>query len=634
MKRLGCWLGLAALLPTSFLAAAAGRFDQKLSTDKQAIHVLNRITFGPRPGDVEQVRKMTVEKWIDSQLHPDRIPENPILEAKLKPLQTLHLETWELLQKYPPAPSAFTVNPPVIPPLPPQEMARLMNCSPEERRTTLASFDTDTRRLILLAGPPQLLEGLPDELQQEARTMRQADQETRQKEIRRLAPPLNELLSPEQIQITNRGTPQEKMALVNSFDAEKRLRILHAIPLQSLVDVPQLRREALAVRQPQDFVNSELIENKLYRAIYSNRQLEEVLVDFWVNHFNVFNGKGPDRVLLTTFERDAIRPYVFGHFKDMLLATARHPAMLFYLDNWQSQVQREDIPAPPGVRRPGLNENYGRELLELHTLGVDGGYTQNDVIAVARAFSGWTIYDPNKFGEFQFNPGVHDRREKAVLGHTIPAMGGEQDALKVIDILAHHPSTAKFISKKLAQRFVADDPPQALVDRMTATFTKTDGDLRAVLQTMFSSPEFLSVDAWQAKIKSPLEMVVSAARALNADVNDTFILAQRIADLGEPLYGKLEPTGYPNTGDAWTNTASVLGRANFATALTAGQIPNVKVDMSRFNFKGPTAVATELLGATPASSMVATIEKGIQGKEMTPSILATLVISSPDFQRR
>ena len=179
----------------------------------------------------------------------------------------------------------------------------------------------------------------------------------------------------------------------------------------------------MAANQPQQFVHSELIDQKLYRALYSNRQLEEVLVDFWMNHFNVFNGKGEDRVLLTSFERDAIRPHVFGRFQDMLLATARHPAMLFYLDNWQSQSPREDFPVPPGVRRPGLNENYGRELMELHTLGVDGGYTQDDVIAVARAFTGWTIYDPQKFAEFQFNPAVHDRKEKVILGHTIPAMG-------------------------------------------------------------------------------------------------------------------------------------------------------------------------------------------------------------------
>src|SRR6185436_4601290 len=210
---------------------------------------------------------------------------------------------------------------------------------------------------------------------------------------------------------------------------------------QSRMDVPEFRREALAASQPQQFVNAELVEQKLYRALYSNRQLEEVLVDFWMNHFNVFNGKGPDRVLLTSFERDAIRPYVFGRFKDMLLATARHPAMLYYLDNWQSQVLRDDLPQPAGLRRPGLNENYGRELMELHTLGVDGGYTQDDVIAVARAFTGWTIYDTNRFAEFQFNPAWHDRKEKIVLGHTIPAMGAEQDGLQVLDILAHHPST-------------------------------------------------------------------------------------------------------------------------------------------------------------------------------------------------
>src|SRR5215813_914382 len=448
MKRLGCPWSLAALLVTlpNFLVTAAGRFDQKLSAERQVIHVLNRLTFGPRPGDVEQIRKLTVEKWIDLQMHPDRISENPILETKLKPLGTLQLANWQILEKYPPVLPAFVVKAPALPPLAPQQMARLLNCSAEERRTTLASFDAETRRLILAAGPPQLVEGLPVDVQQEAKQIRQTDQETRQKESRRLMPPLNELLSPEQIQIVNRGTAEGKIALLNSFDADKRLQILRVIPLQSLTDVPHLRREALSARQPQEFVNSELIENKLYRAIYSNRQLEEVLVDFWMNHFNIFNGKGPDRVLLTSFERDAIRPYVFGHFRDMLLATARHPAMLYYLDNWQSQVPRDDFRFPDD-RRPGLNENYGRELLELHTLGVGGGYTQDDVIAVARAFSGWTIYDQAKYAEFQFNPAGHDRKEKIVLGHTLAPGRGEQDGLDIIEILAHHPSTAKFISK-------------------------------------------------------------------------------------------------------------------------------------------------------------------------------------------
>jgi uncharacterized protein (DUF1800 family) len=636
MKRFARTSCLAAFLlfVPAFLSTAAGRFDQKLPANRQIVHVLNRLTFGARPGDAEQVRRLTVEKWIDLQLHPDRISENPILEGKLKSLDTLQMSAWQLLEKYPPVPAAFTVKPTTMPPLFPDQMSKLLNCSAEERRTTLASLDPDTRRVILAAGPPQLLEGLPGDLKEEARQIRQAEQEARQKESRRLTPPLNELLSPEQIRTANNGAVEEKLALINSFDGQKRLQILRALPPQAMANIPELRRESINTRQPQEVVNSDLIGNKLYRAIYSNRQLEEVLVDFWMNHFNVFNGKGPERVLLTGFERDAIRPYVFGHFKDMLLATARHPAMLFYLDNWQSQVLRDDIPIQPGVRRPGLNENYGRELLELHTLGVDGGYTQADVIAVARAFSGWTIYDPQKFAEFQFNPAAHDRKEKVVLGHTIPAMGGEEDALQVIDILAHHPSTAKFISKKLAQRFVADDPPQALVDRMAATFSKTDGDLRAVLQTMFSSTEFLSEGAWQSKIKSPLESVISAARAINAEVTDTFALAQRIAEQGQPLYGKLEPTGYPNTGDVWRNTASVLARINFATALTSDQIPGVQVDVRRFNLKEPNAVAADLLGIAPSRSTLTAMQKGLQGKEATPSLVTSIVISSPDFQER
>jgi uncharacterized protein (DUF1800 family) len=638
MKRTGCLALFAALLLAAApLGHADGRFDQKLTTDRQIVHVLNRLTFGPRPGDVDQVRRIGVDAWIDQQLHPDRVAENPALVDKLHGLVTLDLPTWKILESYPGAPAALLAPSPAtmaFNSLPNQQRNVLMFCSVEERTAALAALDPEKRRLVLAGGPPLVTQGLPDELVQEGANARKAEQEARQKEFRRLMPPLTELLSPEQIRTANGGTADEKRALFDSLDGEKRRLVLRALSPQALAGLPSLRREALSIAQPQVFVNSELIEQKLYRAVYSNRQLEEVLVDFWMNHFNVFNGKGQGRLLLTGFERDAIRPYVFGHFRDMLLATARHPAMLFYLDNWQSQVPRDDFPVPAGVRRPGLNENYGREVLELHTLGVDGGYTQDDVIAVARAFSGWTIYDLQKFGEFQFNPGNHDRREKKVLGHTLPAMRGEQDGLDVIDILSRHPSTARFISKKLAQRFVADDPPKALVDRMAATFTSTDGDLRAVLQTLFKSPEFLSEGSWQTKMKSPLEMVISSVRATNADVTDTFVMAQRIADLGEPLYGKVEPTGYPNTGDGWTNTAGIMGRINFATALTGGQMAGVKVDMSRFNFKDPSTVARTLLSTAPSPATVAAIQKGIEGTEATPSLLASLVISSPDFQRR
>jgi len=633
-------LGVAVLVASAMTvrAHASDRFEQKLPADKQILHTINRLTFGPRPGDLADVRRLGVEKWIDLQLHPERIAENPVLAARLKSLATLQLATWQILEKYPLNPVAFRPVQPFASLAPLQVCKLMQGGTVDERRSVISSLEPDIRRQLLAAGPPQAFEGLPD-LQQEAATTRQAEQQARQMEFRRLMPPLNDLLAPEQIRLARTGTNPEKLALLNSFDPEKRQQILRALGPQALVGLPELRREAMAAGQPAQLVNTELVEQKLYRAMYSNRQLEEVLVDFWMNHFNVFNGKGPERLLLTSFERDAIRPNVFGRFRNLLLATARHPAMLYYLDNWQSQVPRDDI-RPPTLPngapafRPGLNENYGRELMELHTLGVNGGYTQQDVIAVARAFTGWTIYDTARYAEFQFNPGSHDRKEKVVLGRTLPPGRGEQDGIDVIDLLARHPSTARFISRKLAQRFVADDPPASLVDRMAATFTRTDGDLRAVLQTLFASPEFSSEGAWRSKLKSPLETVVSAARALNADVTDPFVLAQRIADLGQPLYGKVEPTGYPNTGEGWANSAGILGRIDFATALAGGQIPGVRADVRRFNFKAPAAVANELLGIAPSPAMLAAIEKGIHEKEATPSMLATLVISSPEFQSR
>jgi len=389
--------------------------------------------------------------------------------------------------------------------------------------------------------------------------------------------------------------------------------------------------------------------------VYSERQLEEVLVDFWFNHFNVFAGKGRTAVFIPEYERDAIRPHIWGNFRDLLGATAKSPAMLFYLDNWLSadpkaaeQLQRpnarrraraggagNDMPPPAqqGPRRNGLNENYARELMELHTLGVDGGYTQDDVIAVARAFTGWTIYDVNRIAEFQFNPAFHDRKEKIVLGQKIPAGGGEQDGVQVIDILVRHPSTAKFISKKLAQRFVADAPPAALVDRMAATFTATGGDLRAVVEVMLTSREFLSEGAWQAKLKSPLELVLSALRALGADVTDTIALTQRMTELGQPMYGKAEPTGYSTTSDAWSNSAGFLGRINFAGALAAGQIDGVKVDLSPLQ-GDPEAIARRLLGPSLSSGTLKLVENGAKQTSLSPASIAAVILASPDFQRR
>ncbi len=339
----------------------------------------------------------------------------------------------------------------------------------------------------------------------------------------------------------------------------------------------RLRRELILTVNPQNVVADDLIEGKLLRAIYSNHQLEELLVDFWFNHFNVFLNKGGERYLTPAYERDAIRPYVFGKFYDLLLATAKSPAMLFYLDNWQSvapQTQRLNQ-----KNRRGLNENYGRELLELHTLGVDGGYTQQDVIEVARCFTGWTIANPRKGGGFEYNDKVHDKGQKIVLGHVIPSDGGMNDGLMVLDILAHHPSTAHFISLQLARRFVADNPPPSLINRMAQTFTRTHGDLREVMRTMLASGEFWSEGAYRAKVKTPFEMIVSAVRATNADVQSAYPLANEIQKLGEPLYRKIEPTGYSSANAEWISSAGLLERMNFALALAHNRLPGVEVNV-------------------------------------------------------
>jgi uncharacterized protein (DUF1800 family) len=624
----------------------AGRFDSKLSSEQRIRQALNRLTFGARPGDVEEVRKLGVEKWIELQLHPERIAENSALEPKLKPLETIRLDADQIYAKY------FPQFPPgIVQPvrlnelLPGEQFRKIYNGTAEERRAAIMALDLEKRMKVLAAVPPNVVEGLPD-LQKEQTMARQKQQEERQMEMRKMRPPVNELLGPQQAQVALRGTPEQRAALFATLDADTLKKLAMTLPPDALAGQAELRRIGAMNRTPQMVVIGDLREAKLFRAIYSNRQLEEVLSDFWYNHFNVFDGKDRVRGMLPAYERDAIRPHVLGKFKDLLLATARHPAMLYYLDNWQSMIG--DVyqigpfapgPFPPpqffGQRQAhGLNENYGRELLELHTLGVNGGYTQADVIAVARCFTGWTIRLPNQKPEFAFASFMHDNEEKTVLGHKIPAGGGEQDGLQVIDILVHHPSTARFISTKLARHFVADDPPAALIDRMARTFTKTDGDLRAVLETMFTSREFFSEGAWESKIKSPLEMVVSATRALDAKTLDTYALVQKVSDMGEPLYSKETPNGYKDTGDAWLSTAGVISRIGFAGALVDDKVPGVEVDNSRLTGKDAVTISRELLNRDPSEQTLAAIEQGLQGKHPTPGLIAGLVISSPEFQRR
>jgi len=629
------------LIAGSQAGTAAGRFDVPLAPAKQPAHVLNRIAFGPRAADLADIRRIGVERWIRQQLDPDSIPESATLTAKLTPLASQKLATWQLFENYqPPIAQIRMMSPNLNQLLQPDQLRRMLTGTPEERRAVIEGLSADVRQQVLPILPPTVFDVVP-ELRQQAERARQIQNEVRNRDMqeqqRKLRPPLNELLTPEQARDLQFGTADEKMAVLNSFTAEKRTLVFRSLPTAQVPDI--YKREAMAAMNPRQAVTAEIIENKLQRAVYSPRQLEEVLVDFWLNHFNVFSGKNTVGMLLTSYERDAIRPHVLGKFRDMLLATARHPAMLSYLDNFQSRSNPENAPLPAGVivnagPNQGLNENYGRELLELHTLGVNGGYTQADVINVARAFTGWTIFDPNRYGEFQFNPQMHDRAEKVVLGQKFPRGGGEDEGVRIIDMLAAHPSTARFISRKLAQRFVADDPPQALVDRMAATFTKTGGDLRAVMETLLLSREFLSEGAWQAKVKTPFEFVTSALRALDADVSDTTALAQRLSDMGMPLYGHVDPKGYPNTADAWSGSAGLLARINFANALTVGLVSGVKVDASAMASQGVRRTLTDLTGAEPAAETIAAIEQGANGQKPEANIIAGAIIASPDFQKR
>jgi uncharacterized protein (DUF1800 family) len=642
---------------------AISPFDQHLNPEQQIIHALNRLTFGPRPGDVEEVRRAGLAKWVESQLHPEQIAENPVLDERLKPLESLRLSLPDVVAKYTPQPQNANVMMMVQGPLdainklPQADRQKVRNGTAEERTAVLDALEPEMRIQVLAALPANVVAYTP-KYKDEAEKARKVRQEEIQAQARKLNPQLPDLLTADQIADVRSGDRDRVLAVFASLDPGKRTDVAAMIPVKNQAIVPEYRRQGQFKRSPRQVASEDLKEARVFRAVYSNRQLEEVLVDFWFNHFNVDSTKNIGmtqnlgQLLIGSYERDAIRPHVLGHFKDLLLATARHPAMLYYLDNWESVAPGAFDVGPFAPRRGtlngvpnsiiptglqnlahGLNENYGREVMELHTLGVKGGYTQDDVIAVARCFTGWTVRNPER-PEFVFAPFMHDSGEKTVLGHKIPAGGGEQDGLMVIDILAHHPSTAKFISLQLARHFVADNPPQALVDRMALTFTKTDGDLRAVMETMFRSPEFFSEGAWQARIKSPLEMAAGTIRALGGDVTDAFTLVQKIADMGEALYAKLEPTGYPDVAETWLSAAALTARLNFAGSLVSGQLPGVTVDASRWKGMDNAAIARALLGHEASKQTLDAIGGGLEGKDPSPAVIASLVLGSPDFERR
>ncbi len=370
--------------------------------------------------------------------------------------------------------------------------------------------------------------------------------------------------------------------------------------------------------KPQQEVFRQFIAQKILRATYTNNQLQELLTDFWFNHFNVSLNKNQCAEFIPAYERDVIRPNVFGKFEDLLLATAKSPAMLMYLDNFSSMgvneemnqltASRKTVPKTP-KKVNGLNENYAREVMELHTMGVDGGYTQNDVTQAARVLTGWTVYpmgdrgygsqmkkiedrmghanfEKRGFvheGDFLFAANRHDTKEKVVLGRKFAAGGGYEEGVELLKMLADHPSTAKFISRKIAVRFVSDNPPQALIDKMAKTFTRTGGNIKQVLITMASSKEFWSKEALREKTKSPFELAISAVRSLNAEVNAPRMLYTWISKMGQKMYYYQAPTGFPDKGQYWINTGALLYRMNFGLALASQKIPGVKVNLAELN---------------------------------------------------
>lgn len=561
---------LSLIAPTFAAAVAEPQSGAKpLSEDQKIMHVLNRLGFGARPGDVDKVKAIGLQKYIDQQLDPKSVSDT-VAENKVKNLDVFEMSTAELFAKYP--------NPGAL----------------------LRQIEGPNNNAQARANTPNAA-GQPD-----AADMTETDRRERRQKI---------------------------AALYQEYDLKPANQI-----------VPQIAA------------------NRVLRAVYSERQLQEAMVDFWQNHFNVFAGKAAVRWYIPSYERDVLRPNALGNFKDLLVGTAQHPAMLFFLDNFESvspnaqannrgnnsqRLQRlvqsgaplprqarerlkqqygvndaeldqrlKDMKAAPQPaqqgRKRGINENYARELMELHTLGVDNGYTQQDIIEVAKCLTGWTIADPRGYrraaastiqgtedrrlsrlqrlqgvpediesGEFYFNSRAHVTGTKTVMGQKIDE-GGIKDGLKVMDILAKSPATAKFIARKLAVKFVKDNPNESYVGRIADAFHKSGGDIKSTLRAMFSDKEFFATENYRAKIKTPFELAVSSIRTLGAETNASPAMLAMLNKLGETPYGYQAPTGYPDTAEDWVNTGALLERLNFAVAIASNRIPGTRVDLRAY----------------------------------------------------
>jgi len=670
---------VAALLTAAATAGNKSKHSSAVDEHRRAVHAVERLTFGPRPGEADAVSALGVDRWIDLQLHPEKIDDSN-LQARLTQYRTLRMSPREIAYNFPPNPLLKAAMEGKVPiPNDPYRnaiyragMARLNNKVEDQQAAGRPATNPDAKPI--LASASQTQSASPG-------TATVNDNQDRS-ESRELIDSLVNLAPDARMRRILSLSPSEQSELTKGIQHGRKPGLLVGL-------TPEQRETVVALSRPQGLVNYEAQSGKLIRAIYSDRQLEEVLTDFWFNHFNVYLNKGADRYLVTAYERDVIRPHIFGKFQDLLMATAQSPAMLFYLDNWQSEgpnspaatgkvPQKQNVHwargpfrphpgmyPPPKQQQPnaarqrqrsGLNENYARELMELHTLGVDGGYTQKDVTEVAKVFTGWTLQDPREGGGFVFRERLHEPGTKVVLGYKIKE-SGEKEGLQVLHILAHHPSTAHFISLKLAQRFVSDNPPPELVNQIAKTFLKSDGDLREVMRTLLGSQQFWAPETYRAKVKTPFEFVVSAVRATDSDVTETFPLLQKLNAMGMPIYGMQPPTGYSTNAETWVNSAALLDRMNFALALVNNKIPGTHFDSAKLlgqTQPGTTAAAAPLatqttlerillegeVSAQTHSTIAQQVRADYEGKPPAVPASATsnntvvLLIGSPEFQRR
>jgi uncharacterized protein (DUF1800 family) len=616
----GCLILSLVQEPATLLAAGSPSWHSKhtptvqpLTEEERASQALNRLTFGPRPGDLQRIEAIGVKKWVEMQLNPEQIDDS-LLEARLQSFPAMHMSQQDLVRAFPTAAMIRAVADGKAP-LPGDRVERAIYQNQvfayEEKRQKQAqeAAQQPGSEPTAAAGtstqaPPVLADNNQENAKAAASESMMADAMAledvasspsitvhEQKLYADLASTQIVNLSPDQrLERLVSMKPGQIRGFTKSLTPEERVQLTAGM-------TPQQKETVIALINPTLLVAGELLQTRLLTDIYSQRQLQAVMTDFWLNHFNVYLKKGPFAPwYLVDYQQNVIAPLAMGKFEDLLVATAKSPAMLFYLDNHSSigphslAAQRAQANPAAKNREPGLNENYARELMELHTLGVDGGYTQKDVTEVAKVFTGWTIEDPRKGGGFTFNERRHEPGPKYVLGHTIQE-NGEQEGLAVLHQLASSPATAHHLSQQLAERFVSDTPPPALVDRMAKTYLHTDGDIRQVLRTMFTSPEFWSREAYRAKVKTPEEFVLSAVRATGGEVERPAIVLNAMNQLGMPFFGCQTPNGYSWTAGAWVNSGDLLTRINIALALAGHKLGTATDLDALMKIKGPDAAS-------------------------------------------